>query len=251
MRYNIIGDINGADSWKELWRDDCVNIFMGNYFGHLRERSYAQAASNFREIIRMKILHPETVLLLGDNDLAHWVFSEGYEKEATDQYLYKEAGRVRGSFKEWNDLFQTAYAIGDHILITHAGITREWYSVHFEDGIIPRASGMARRLNARWSAGDYEVFDYEHNCAVFGEYYRPFGPMWAEADFLRRHNAYSSEEDRWEHDVVQVVGHTAVGDITLDHINTEKVVLVNVLECSKQSLIFDCATAQWEIQTLQ
>lgn len=30
--YNIIGDIHGRTCWKDLVREDCVNIFVGDYF---------------------------------------------------------------------------------------------------------------------------------------------------------------------------------------------------------------------------
>ena len=32
MKYNIIGDIHGRTSWKELVIEDGINIFVGDYF---------------------------------------------------------------------------------------------------------------------------------------------------------------------------------------------------------------------------
>ena len=29
--YNIIGDIHGRKGWKELVKDNCINIFVGDY----------------------------------------------------------------------------------------------------------------------------------------------------------------------------------------------------------------------------
>ena len=30
--YNIIGDIHGMDAWKSLVKDDCINVFVGDFF---------------------------------------------------------------------------------------------------------------------------------------------------------------------------------------------------------------------------
>ena len=31
-KFNVIGDIHGRTKWKELVKDDAVNIFVGDYF---------------------------------------------------------------------------------------------------------------------------------------------------------------------------------------------------------------------------
>ena len=31
MLYNLIGDIHGRDAWRQLVREDAVNVFLGDY----------------------------------------------------------------------------------------------------------------------------------------------------------------------------------------------------------------------------
>ena len=67
--YNIIGDIHGRGDWKELVQDDCVNVFVGDYFDPYVDMSFAELLYNFNEIISFKSQHSDTVLLYGNHDL--------------------------------------------------------------------------------------------------------------------------------------------------------------------------------------
>lgn len=67
--YNIIGDIHGRDAWKGLVDEDCINIFVGDYFApypyemiHFMDVQY-----NFTQIIEFKKKHPKNVVLLYGN----------------------------------------------------------------------------------------------------------------------------------------------------------------------------------------
>ena len=120
--YNIIGDIHGRTSWKDLVREDCINIFIGDYFSPYHPQYFEDLEANFKEILKYKEEHPETVLLLGNHDV------EGFVHEAYSRHDYENENTIRNFFAQNEDLFQIAYAIDNKVLVTHAGLTDDWYS---------------------------------------------------------------------------------------------------------------------------
>lgn len=122
MKYNIIGDIHCRDNWKKLVREDCVNIFVGDYFSPYFPYPFEDQVSNFMDIIMYKTNHPETVLLLGNHDEDHWHIHERYSRFDSEHFE-----TIRELFEENKDYFQIAYSIEDKILVTHAGVSVVWY----------------------------------------------------------------------------------------------------------------------------
>ena len=72
MKYNIIGDIHSRTNWKKLLKDDCINIFVGDYFSPYFPYSFEEQVNVFMDIILYKEQHPETILLIGNHDDQHW-----------------------------------------------------------------------------------------------------------------------------------------------------------------------------------
>ena len=123
MLYNIIGDIHGRDAWRQLVREDAVNIFLGDYFDpyHYDDINPGeQELANLLDIIEFKQQHPETILLLGNHEY-HYLSDERYSRY-NDLYADRFAESLR---QHWH-LFQVAYAIGKRILVSHAGVTQPW-----------------------------------------------------------------------------------------------------------------------------
>ena len=121
MKYNklnIIGDIHGRPCWKELVQDDAINIFLGDYLDS-REVIFTQnELVNFLEILHYKKEHPENVILLIANHDIKYMF--GHD----NPHYYN-------IFYEYRNVFDgVAYAHGDY-LITHAGVSKEWYQRYF------------------------------------------------------------------------------------------------------------------------
>ena len=77
--YNIIGDIHGQDSWKRLVDEDCINIFVGDYFDPYQDFTVEELERNFMEIVEYKRKHRKnTVLLYGNHVQSYvsWKFSK-------------------------------------------------------------------------------------------------------------------------------------------------------------------------------
>lgn len=125
MLYNLIGDIHGRSSWKEIIREDSINIFVGDYFDPYLDYddiSFEDCKNNFLEIIEFKKKHPETILLIGNHDNAYW-----HIPGDNSRYYHKYQPKIYNLFKDNKDLFQLAYSIDNKVLVTHAGVSYIWY----------------------------------------------------------------------------------------------------------------------------
>ncbi len=57
--FNILGDIEGCSSWRELINTDAINKFVGDYFDPSARYTQAQAIREFNDIIELKIKKTE------------------------------------------------------------------------------------------------------------------------------------------------------------------------------------------------
>ena len=55
--YNIIGDIHGRDAWKQLVDDNCINVFVGDFFDPYEYFPIETMERNFLEITGYKQEH--------------------------------------------------------------------------------------------------------------------------------------------------------------------------------------------------
>ena len=126
MKYNVIGDIHGRTSWKELVIEDGINIFVGDYFSpYHREYTFEKCMQNFRDIIEFKKQRPETVLLIGNHDADHWQWNKvGYQCSRHD---FEHDCEIAEEFEKNKDFFQIAYSAGNQYLISHSGVSMIWY----------------------------------------------------------------------------------------------------------------------------
>lgn len=204
--YNIIGDIHGRTCWRELVQDDCVNIFVGDYFDPYIPISYDELMQNFREIIAFKQAHPETILLYGNHDL-HYLTSS----ERASRYDRLRAVDILQAFNDNKHLFNgVAYAIDNTILVTHAGVTREWYEKEFGAYKSEKPPVVAKDINDLWAHNKVE-FTFAANTMSWLDKYGEsptHSPMWIRPWTLAEHNLFAGTPYK------QIFGHTQIDDIT-------------------------------------
>ena len=235
MTYNLIGDIHGRNAWRQLVRTDMINIFLGDYLDPY-DRDDLQADSteydNLQDIIRFKQQHPETILLLGNHDL-HYLWDEHYSR-----YNDEHAERYAQLIREHLHLFQAAYAIGDRVLVTHAGVTRPWLQLA---GIshLQSASQFAEAICRCMSdEGSRHLFSVEST--FYPDDYCGTSPT-ASPIWVRPHTLldYGALTNHHGDTIYQVVGHTQIGQI----MQFDSCVFVDCLGTVPQSLriTFDAA----------
>ena len=205
IRYNIIGDIHGRTCWKELVKDDCVNIFVGDYLDPYEQVPYEALIRNFVDIIAYKMRHPQTVLLYGNHDLPYLSSSD-----RNNRYDALHAEQNKQIFNETAHLFAgVAYAIGDKALVTHAGVSKEWYEKEFGPYEGAKPAEVAEDINSLWAHNKNE-FSFRANADsaydLSGES-ATHSPLWIRPWTLAEHNLFAGTPYK------QIFGHTQVDDI--------------------------------------
>lgn len=232
MRYNVIGDIHSRSVWRELIREDCVNVFVGDYFSPYFRCDFETQRTEFMDIIMYKVKHPETILLIGNHDEDHWHIHEKYSRFDSNNY-----STIKQLFEENKDFFRIAYSIDNKILVTHAGVTSKWFDKYLKNKVTEiNPDNIANEINNIWLNGKYTPFNFESNCSYF-DYYGDSpqqGPLWVRPQTLYQFNVFKDTE------YIQVVGHTQVKFISLGNKeNPSGLFLVDALGEAKQSLIID------------
>lgn len=228
MTYNLIGDIHGRNSWRQLVRTDMINIFLGDYLDPY-DRDDLQAVSaeydNLQDIIRFKQQHPETILLLGNHDL-HYLWDEHYSR-----YNDEHAERYAQLIREHLHLFQAAYAIGDRVLVTHAGVTRPWLQfagISEQQSVSQLAEAICRCMSDEESRHLFSVestFQPDDSCGISPT----ASPIWVRPHTLLDYGALTNHHGDT---IYQVVGHTQISQI----MQFDSCVFVDCLGTVPQSL---------------
>lgn len=226
--FNIIGDIHGSDCWKQLVCKEATNIFVGDYFDSKDGRSQEEMIANFRDIIAYRP-HPQTVLLYGNHDL-NYLLGKDYQSRFSHP---ERRERYRQLFAETESLFYgVAFAIDDQTLVSHAGVTREWYEKYigmYQDES-PRV--VAQQINDLWQV-DKEAFTFSANVTsprdIYGES-PTHSPLWIRSWILPAHNLFAGTT------VTQIIGHTPKEDITLV---ADRIICVDCLRNSARSLVVE------------
>ena len=234
--YNIIGDIHGRTSWKDLVDEDCINVFVGDYFDPYGWIPIDALIRNFTEIIALKQRLPDKVVLLyGNHDYAY--LPKVHERNS--RYDSRNAKAITSLFVDNEESFHgVAYAIGEDYIVTHAGITAAW-KIKFlpeQDDISP--SKMEKAINKLWRLSK-STFGFKAN-ADFMDYYGEsmcHSPIWVRPQSLEMSNLYRGT------DIIQIVGHTQFEGIT-EVPNTIFVDCLGYVAESKRIKINDSSTSQ-------
>lgn len=205
----VIPDLHGSNKWKDIVAKETSSdliIFLGDYVDSHKYTSKNQLL-NLEEVLKFKDEHADQViLLLGNHDIHYmpWIIKpySGYQLRMASIFrkLYTEAidkKRVQMCYQK------------DHLLFTHAGVTKTWCKnfqidqSHPEDQINqllyeqPEALGFIHGNGYSNPIGD-DVFQ---------------SPAWVRPDSLMSDGI----QGFW-----QIVGHTVQKEITIIEADAEK-----------------------------
>lgn len=225
-KYIVIGDVHGRPSWKSLVDENCVNIFVGDYFDPYHYMSFNDVSNNFLDIIAFKKAHPENVVLLyGNHDYEYLPNVD----EWSNRYDEANAKKFSWLLEKNADQFEgVAYALGEDYLVSHAGVTKCWKEEYLSDMEDICPTKMAEAINMLWRSSK-DAFGFRANAEWFehnGDNPR-HSPIWVRPRSLCENNLYQGTK------VKQIVGHTQVSDI----VEIENVVFVDCLGSVAKGLI--------------
>lgn len=232
MLYNIIGDIHGRNVWRQLVREDAVNVFLGDYFDSYDSNGDMvgeQELANLLAIIDYKHKHPETILLVGNHEY-HYLSGEEYSR-FNHSYAERFADCLR---KHWH-LFQTAYAIGQQILVTHAGVTHAWCQLSDIDSNISTHQLM-QMINERMNnPATRSLFSVERSFEPWDSFglSATASPLWVRPNSLMQYGNLTNEQGA---EIIQVVGHTQ----SKEFVNRHPFLFLDCLGSTIQSLLIHC-----------
>lgn len=206
-KYNIIGDIHGMDVWKSLVKDDCINVFVGDFFDpYTYSIPFEKCADNFKEIIALKKSRPETIILYGNHELHYLYYGEIEERYS--RFDENHAMEIQQLLKENDCYFHgVAYSINDQYLVTHAGVSRYWYHQYFGSYEGQSPIEVAAQVNNLWEL-TYRPFLVRENRSFDLVSEGPTqSPLWIRSWILERYNLFEGTS------YIQIVGHTPCAQV--------------------------------------
>lgn len=213
-KYRIIGDQHGRTNWHQLvepFDEETMYIFMGDftdpYYGW-EKVTYEQMIEEINKAFTFKREHPDNVIILASNHDLQYIIKKG----ETNRYEYNINRREElfKIFKENEGLLDgVAYSIDDKYLVTHAGVTFDWYTIYcsFDENTVGKEplEDIALQVNNMWELNP-EAFTFEKNAFKFSDYCGTspsHSPVWVRPETLWEHNLLGFESGR-----IQIIGHT-------------------------------------------
>lgn len=200
--YSIIGDIHGMDVWRSLVKDDCINVFVGDFFDpYTYAIPYEKCVANFKKIIEFKKAHPETIILYGNHEL-HYLFY-GEIKECYSRFDENHAADIQQLLQDTIPFFHgIAYSINNQYLVTHAGASRYWYHQYFGLYGGQTSDEVATQVNNLWELTYRPFLVHENKRFDLVAEGPPQSPLWIRPYVLDRFNLFEGTPYK------QVFGHT-------------------------------------------
>jgi len=201
----ILGDIHGRNIWKSIIEKENPDkvIFMGDYFDSFIITSIEQL-NNFRDIINFKRnSEREVILLYGNHDHHYMRVGETYSGyQAPMQFDFEN--ELREAIK--GNLIQIAYTYDD-LLFTHAGVSTVWLDKWLPETTMETlVNDLNELLLYQPKAFNFAGFDPYGNSQISS-------PIWIRMTSLLRSNRNQPIKKTYR----QVVGHTQVNEINLNH----------------------------------
>jgi hypothetical protein len=206
-KYRVIGDVHGRKNWSDLvtpFNEDTLYIFVGDYTDpyYYEGVGYDQMIEQILLMLQFKREHPDNVVLLvGNHDLQYIA-----DIRETNRYDRSNGPKISKIFKENEDLFSgVAYQVGEKYLITHAGVTLDWYQkwIDYKKDSLTLEK-LCEQINHLWDENK-EAFGFSKS-ARMSDYYGTSssqGPLWIRPLSLWENNIFGFGSGK-----IQVVGHT-------------------------------------------
>lgn len=211
LSINIIGDIHGRSNWRKVVRDDCFNIFVGDYFDPYGEITFEQAKNEFLAIIDYIKTHSGT-MLYGNHDLHY------FHLDDTSRMDWDNMENIKTLLWDNKSMFKgIAYALDSTTLVSHAGVSQEWLnSTDFNKSEFD-AYDLEKWCNDLLWNGDQVSDHYKFNYkAKFSDFYGTSpqqSPVWIRPHTLLDYNALPEG--------LQIVGHTqSIAPVVTEHLIT-------------------------------
>ncbi|MCL2073138.1 MAG: metallophosphoesterase [Marinilabiliaceae bacterium] len=196
----IVPDIHGRDFWLPALDYEGEVIFLGDYTDPYPQEGFTEedAYQGLLKIIEFKKQNPDRVTLLIGNHELHYYNREFLAGRYNDKYAEKYKELL--TCDENKNLFQICRQI-DNYLIIHAGLTKGWYDLHYNE-----FKDLGATLEEQLNKIFFEKMYIFHEAAweYRGGFHDAGSPLWADI------NEIWDEKEHFAPDIIQIVGHTQI-----------------------------------------
>jgi hypothetical protein len=193
----IVPDIHGRNFWKPALDYKGTVIFLGDYTDPYPQEGFTQdnAWQNLLKIVDFKKQNPDRVILLVGNHELHY-YNRRYAGGRFDSGYFEAYNEILTG-KETAGLFQICKQI-DNYLFIHAGLTKGWYDVHFNE--LSKLGNTPEEQVNNLFISNKMAFD---EASMYRNGFHSAGsPLWADAFELL------DEPEHFDNSIIQIIGHT-------------------------------------------
>jgi len=231
MKIIAIGDIHGRSHWKEIINDNMDAdkiVFIGDYFDS-RNGGYSanRQISNFKDILEVKKVYPDKVILLIGNHDHHYI---GGVNQTYSGYQAGYAVDIREvleiALKE--GLLQLCW-FHENYFFSHAGLTKTWSEQFLGNANPSLGSVLMKALNEM-----YYFCPRNFNFNMGENYDRSGDDVTQSPIWVRPKSLLSDMVDN----IICVVGHTTVIKLGINE-DIPNLILIDCLGTSGEYLIIE------------
>lgn len=201
----VVGDLHGRDCWKtiDIAKYDRV-IFIGDYVDAF-DISDADMFHNLKDLVQLKIFHPEKIILLWGNHDFQYFFLHDRVFRCTG-FRPSMAVQLNLFFQEHHKLFQIAH-YQDETLFTHAGISFGW---------LQTKRGIMKHFVEKFKIDPNNYSEFLR-MLVFSRYYESLGDISFHRGGSKEFGSplWASIIEHKKNKIKQVFGHTPRKDIMI------------------------------------
>lgn len=207
MKVVVISDIHGRTKWKQQIEEPAdLYIFIGDYFDSFNINGEKQI-ENFKDIQEFYRQNKDKVILLAGNHDNPNYGCPNFDGSCAG-FQSKYAYMIRNLLEPMREAreIQVCKVIKNYVF-SHAGITQTWCENH---GI--RFKNLEKDINNLFHKDLYSFIFIEDKKATSLRYTNACGDnVWQSPMWTRPQSLYQDKIPNY----IQVVGHTAVHDLTL------------------------------------
>lgn len=211
-KIRIIGDIHGRTNWWDLvepFDEKTLYIFLGDYtdpYG-FEGVTFDQMIEQIEKMFKFKLEHSDNVIILVGNHDLQYIMGKPETNRYDNNVMHRE--HLMAIFEDERDsIYGVAYNIGNKYLISHAGVTFDWYLKYCakdeKEALQDELSVITGKINKLWSEKK-ETFTFRANAKMsdYSGISSTQSPLWVRPLTLWESNLFGADSGR-----IQIVGHT-------------------------------------------
>jgi hypothetical protein len=201
----IVPDVHGRDFWRPALDYPGTVIFLGDYTDAYGMEGFSQdnAYQCLKEIVDFKKKNPERVTLLVGNHELHY-YNKDYACSRFNERYFDRYNEILAG-KDTANLFQLCKQIRKYLFI-HAGITKGWYDLHYEE-FSQLGNTLEEQLNNLFITNKKAFHEASRHRGGPNE---AGSPLWADID------EHFEEPEHFDDSIIQIIGHTRMRESEKD-----------------------------------